>query len=327
MSSFWLQRERLLPPVGCTRSWCFFFVVILTNCWLCELAAQPPLEFAYTSKLPDGELGVFLHSPDGERRLTTELKVAEAPSWSPDGRHLAFQARINDNWDIYRMEVETGVTTRLTNSTSGDVQPSWSADGNTIAFVSDRDKPRSVWLMDADGHNQRLFPIELSGPGSIAWLKGTNRVLFSASPSILEKDGASGVVDLRAELFSSTVDGKDIHRILPDSGHVTTFAVSHDGKYIAFGLRHPDRLSAEVAIHVMNVDGTELRKMANPHGQNLCPSWLNDNSGLVFHNNSAGVANPIPRIMWVSFDGQSSAEIPVSKAGAYFPAIRPRRHE
>ncbi|MFO0976444.1 MAG: hypothetical protein U0996_08605 [Planctomycetaceae bacterium] len=307
----------------------FWFAIVITSCGLIsEVPAQPALEFAYTTKLADGEIGIFLHSEQGERRLTTDLKVAEAPTWSPDGRHIAFQARVNDNWDIYRMDVETGATTRLTDAISRrDMQPSWSADGTTIAFQSDRGKTQNIWLMDANGAHLREFPIKVEGPRSVAWLSGSNRVLFAASPRILEAKAAEDVLDFRFELFSSTAEGKEIKRLMKDSPPIATFAASVDGQHIAVGLQERDSDVVEIAIHVMDSTGNELRKLANPHGQNLCPSWLPDASGVIFHNIPKPAVGSRPRIIWASIDGKSAAEIPVTPTGGYFPAIRPKRRD
>ena len=43
----------------------------------------------------------------------------------------------------------------LTDNDRQDFFPSWSPDGSTIVFSSDRDGAVELYLMDADGGNQR----------------------------------------------------------------------------------------------------------------------------------------------------------------------------
>ena len=59
------------------------------------------------------------------------------PTWSPDGRAIAFSAVFGGLTDLFVYDLETA-TARLTNDPFTDLQPAWSPDGRTIAFVTDR---------------------------------------------------------------------------------------------------------------------------------------------------------------------------------------------
>jgi Tol biopolymer transport system component len=43
----------------------------------------------------------------------------------------------------------------LTTNPARDSDPAWSPDGRSIAFVSDRDGNPEIYVMNADGSNQR----------------------------------------------------------------------------------------------------------------------------------------------------------------------------
>jgi Tol biopolymer transport system component len=60
------------------------------------------------------------------------------PTWSPDGRFVAFSALDGGLSDLFLFDLETDELKKLTDDPFSDLYPSWSPDGRTIAFVTDR---------------------------------------------------------------------------------------------------------------------------------------------------------------------------------------------
>ncbi|MDE2812133.1 MAG: T9SS type A sorting domain-containing protein, partial [Gemmatimonadota bacterium] len=90
------------------------------------------------------------------RRLTDHSGWDGAPSWSPDGRHIAFRshhAERDGNWDIYVMGSDGSNPTRLTDDPADDFSPSFSPDGRHIVFASERDGNWDIYVMGSDGSN------------------------------------------------------------------------------------------------------------------------------------------------------------------------------
>lgn len=104
-----------------------------------------------------GVFDLYLMGADG----TNERLVAQGamPTWSPDGRRLAYSSRRRDeeislnNIDIYVLNLDDMTETRLTQGAAEDNHPSWSSDGSTIAFTSWRDGHFDILVMGADGFN------------------------------------------------------------------------------------------------------------------------------------------------------------------------------
>ena len=98
------------------------------------------------------QLWVARRDNTGLRQLTKlDSPEVRAPSWSPDGRRIAFEASIAGNSDIFVIDADGGEPKRLTVEASIDGLPSWSQDGRTIFFSSDRSGRREVWKMGSDG--------------------------------------------------------------------------------------------------------------------------------------------------------------------------------
>jgi len=67
-----------------------------------------------------------------------ELGEIYTPTWSPDGRYIAFSALTGGMSDLFMYDLEEEQLLRLTNDVFGDLQPAWSPDGSQIAFATDR---------------------------------------------------------------------------------------------------------------------------------------------------------------------------------------------
>jgi len=74
-------------------------------------------------------LKICLISPDGQqwRQLTTGSSNDESPSWSADGRHVAFSSSRNERRDIYMISTDGTGLERLTTSGTFNDDPAWSA--------------------------------------------------------------------------------------------------------------------------------------------------------------------------------------------------------
>ncbi len=86
-------------------------------------------------------------------RLTTGTSHYGAPSFSPDGRWIAFALGANsDETNIFKMPVAGGEPVQLTlleHATSHS--PAWSPDGQRIAFIGDQNGVPRVWTISANG--------------------------------------------------------------------------------------------------------------------------------------------------------------------------------
>ena len=84
------------------------------------------------------------------------------PSFSPDGRQVAFSAQVGGLADLFVYDLERAQLRRLTSDSYADLQPSWSPDGRSIVFSTDR---FSTDLATLRTGNYRLGVISPDGSG------------------------------------------------------------------------------------------------------------------------------------------------------------------
>jgi len=102
-----------------------------------------------------------------------------APSWSPDGKRLAFaQGDRKGNSDIMVLDLATDRVRRLTDSNCINTEPNWNPSGNQLAFTSDRDGGPQVFLMEEDGSNVRRLTREGSYNTSPAWSPAGSMIAY-----------------------------------------------------------------------------------------------------------------------------------------------------
>jgi len=92
------------------------------------------------------------------------------PTWSPDGKQIAFSSQVGGVTDLFIYDIDSGKLTRLTDDLYADLQPAWSPDGKTIAFATDR---FGTSLDSLAYGNYQLALIDVTGgvPGQITPLR------------------------------------------------------------------------------------------------------------------------------------------------------------
>jgi Tol biopolymer transport system component len=152
-----------------------------------------------------------------------------------------------DNFsDVWSINANGTGLTRLTRSPEPDFDATWSPDGTRIAFRSERNGDSEIWLMNADGSNQRRL-----APGiSPAWSPDGSRIAYASPGDILCPPGrgprCTGISIMNA-------DGSGQHR-LPhtDGGEYPSW--SPDGKRITFN----SNLSGDHLMYIVDVDGSHV---------------------------------------------------------------------
>jgi TolB protein len=201
-----------------------------------------------------GQIWVVAPTGKGLRRLTHDRSDDESPSWSPNGRWIAYTR----GSDIYLMDAQ-GRHQRLLTRSHHPESLAWAPDGRRLAYEAD-ELIYTFSLRVAEPHllATRSYAYEP------AWSPDGRRIAFAGDTGII-------VVDANGAHLTRLTDNKS------DASPVW----SPDGKTIAF-LRQKRGLTAVYNIYLMDSDGHHQRALTNGAPVSGRLAWAPNGKQLAF---------------------------------------------
>jgi Tol biopolymer transport system component len=188
----------------------------------------------------------------GLRQLTQGTFEDFSPTWSPDGREIAFVR----GEAVFVMRADGTDVRQLTAWNFDEASPDWSPDGRRIAFSRGRD----LWVMNADGTEQRLLHARGRDP---AWSPDGGRIAF-----------VRNVVGEPSHLHVMNADGTGIRELsIPGQHEDRVPAWSPDGQRIAFMSDQARARDTWLDLFVIDAAGTGFRALTSDQGMESYPSW------------------------------------------------------
>ena len=100
-------------------------------------------------------------SVEGAKRITYKQSFVTSPRISPDGKYLAYIANIGGAYRLFIMNLATGDSQALTDSSS-DESPSFAANGRYVLYSTKVNGKRVLAAVSVDGNSKQILSI----PGS-----------------------------------------------------------------------------------------------------------------------------------------------------------------
>jgi len=198
------------------------------------------------SSSPDGEKIAFASNRGGfwdlylldlssgdVTQLTNTPEYEGAPTWSPDGSFMAYEAYENESLNIFVGPANDPLSDfiRLTASSASDHSPAWAPDGRHIAFISDGE----VILADLDkadqGRFQNLSNTEFASESHPVWSPDGGRLAWASSSQTM---GLSGIYvwDSSRQVPATWIGGGNWPAWNASGDQIITTLAAANGTYI-----------------------------------------------------------------------------------------------
>jgi eukaryotic-like serine/threonine-protein kinase len=191
------------------------------------------------------------------------------PELSPEGRRVAMTRKVQDDFDIWLLDLVRGGLTRLTLDAGTDSLSVWSPDGMRIAFSSSRKTSWDVYLKASNGSGTEDVLVETPSAEIVQdWSRDGRFLLYYAG------NAKTGIDLLALEMTGS--DRKS--RVVANTAFEETMAqLSPDGRWVAYMTNESGRF--EIVVQPFPDPGVKWQ-VSTAGG--AAPRWRADSKEIYF---------------------------------------------
>lgn len=237
---------------------------------------------------------VYVADYDGasQTRVTVNRTLNINPSWSPDGRTLAYTMYGVSNADIVLSRIYEGLPLqRPARGIGNNFLPVFSPDGTRIAFMSTRDGQAEIYVMNVDGSNLRRLTNHPEDDVTPTWSPSGTQIAFTSSRS-----GRPQIYMMNA------ADGSDVRLVSlgeSEADRPTWSPAPHNE--IAFTAR----TGSWYDIKIYEVATGTIRRLTNGPGSNESPAFSPTGRHLAFTSTRTGTS----QIFTIGRDGRGLKQV------------------
>jgi Tol biopolymer transport system component len=188
------------------------------------------------------------------------------PSWSPDGRTIAFDTGGPEaNIAVIHLD-GTGFRQLTHDVRSRHTRPDWSPDGRIVAFARGPVGSEQIYVMNADGSGLvALTDLKSRGHATAPdWSPDGQRIVFQSNRDSIEPASND-------QIYVMNADGSNQRRLTNTASRDVDPDWSPDGAMIAFERANAPRNIDQV--FVMSADGGEPSALTALPGASGHPAW------------------------------------------------------
>jgi Tol biopolymer transport system component len=218
-------------------------------------------------------------------KLTTALGVEDFPSWSPDGRALAYQSDQAGNWDIWVTQVGSSeAINRTADSSAFDGYPAWSPDGQWIAFFSSRDGGGYYVMPGVGGTARKVvsWPPKVSATTTAQWSPDSSQLVYP------QDQGTEPSIEILT--LSSGASRRLSLPMRPRNNTVLDIRWSPDKRWLAYR-RAPSEAAATAELWLTRVADGKAMQLTDGTKKEWSPCWSADSRSLFFLSTRGGASD------------------------------------
>ncbi|MDZ4722809.1 MAG: Tol-Pal system beta propeller repeat protein TolB [candidate division Zixibacteria bacterium] len=224
-------------------------------------------QIVYVRKIRNGK-ELFVSDYDGanERQLTKNGSINLSPSFAPNLEDVYFTSFMDGNPHLYRVNIQSGKTTKIASYPGINAAPSVSPDGNKIACVLSKDGNSEIYLLDTSGKIIQRLTNNAAIESAPSWSPDGRMIAFTS-----DRTGTP-------QIYVMDSDGFNVKRLTYEGGYNDSPLWSLRGQRVTFVSRTKQ---GRFDLASINTDGTDYRVLTQL-GMNENPHFAPDGKHIVF---------------------------------------------
>lgn len=230
-----------------------------------------------------------------------------SPTWSPDGKQIAYTSFESTRPRIYIQDLVTGQRQQITDFPGINSSPRWSPDGTKMAMVLSKDGNPDIYVMDLRTRELTKVTSHFAVDTEPSWMPDGRSILYTS-----EQGG-----NFRPQIYQVFLDTLATERLTFEGTYNAKAAMLQDGENLVLVHRYDNRDQYHLAI--MNMARGTMRELSTDTQLDESPTIAPNASMIMYASklNGRGVLNAI------SIDGKVKIQLPVANGDVREPAWSP----
>lgn len=249
-----------------------------------------------------------LSDADGARPqvLLESREPIMSPTWSPDGKQIAYVSFESSRSRIYIQNLSTGAREQLTNFPDSNGSPDWSPDGTKMAMVLSKDGSPDIYVMDLKTRALRKITTNSATETEPSWTPDGKSLIYTSDQS----------GTFRPQIYQVNLETGFSERLTFDGTFNANATMLPDGKSMI--LIHRGEVRDDFNMAIMNLERGTIRTLTDTSLDES--ATLAPNAHMVMYASKVGEKGVLNV---VSINGRVKYQLPAKDGDVRDPAWSP----